>query len=193
MTDIRKQIIEACAKVCDDWNAAAVRALDPDKIAPLPSSEATVEPVWMQSDHLGILLSKKTGSDSMLARCSSRQLHPDYRPLYTVPPDQSARIAELEADMNAAKQVIEDIVTSEVEPALARAEKAEAELAEARKDAARYRWLRAQRWLSVHVEGIQLPVSWKLNGFKEYERQSVQIDRFIDSHIDAELAKEPKP
>lgn len=41
--------------------------------------------VWMQSDHLNAFISHACGSDSMLARCSHRQLMPDYQPLFTAP------------------------------------------------------------------------------------------------------------
>jgi len=42
--------------------------------------------VWMQSNHLDKFKHNACGSESMLARCSVRQLHPDYKPLYTSAP-----------------------------------------------------------------------------------------------------------
>jgi hypothetical protein len=41
--------------------------------------------VWMQSNHARKFMQKAYGSDSMLARCSSRKLMSDYVPLYTHP------------------------------------------------------------------------------------------------------------
>lgn len=38
--------------------------------------------VWMQSNHLDKFEQHACGADSMLARCSHRQLQPDYVPLY---------------------------------------------------------------------------------------------------------------
>ena len=44
--------------------------------------------VWMQSNHLTAFISHACGSDSMLARCSHRQLMPDYQPLFLTPPSR---------------------------------------------------------------------------------------------------------
>ena len=44
--------------------------------------------VWMQSNHLTAFISHACGSDAMLARCSHRQLMPDYQPLFLTPPSR---------------------------------------------------------------------------------------------------------
>ena len=44
--------------------------------------------VWMQSDHLHKAISHACGADSFLARCSHRQLMPDYQPLFLTPPSR---------------------------------------------------------------------------------------------------------
>jgi hypothetical protein len=38
--------------------------------------------VWMQSNHLDKFIHNACGADSMFAKCSVRQLQPDYKPLY---------------------------------------------------------------------------------------------------------------
>ena len=56
--------------------------------ATLEATAIAAEPqpaVWMQSDHLNKFIHQHCGSDSMLARCSHRQLMTDYQPLYTAP------------------------------------------------------------------------------------------------------------
>ena len=60
---------------------------DTDALAILDAALAA-EPqpaVWMQSDHLHKAIGHACGADSFLARCSHRQLMPDYQPLFTAP------------------------------------------------------------------------------------------------------------
>ena len=52
---------------------------------PAPVAAQQQPAVWMQSDHLNKFIHQHCGSDSMLARCSHRQLMTDYQPLYTAP------------------------------------------------------------------------------------------------------------
>ncbi len=59
-----------------EWNKRSLK-LETELATPQP------EPVvWMQSNHLDIFEQHACGADSMLARCSHRQLQPDYVPLY---------------------------------------------------------------------------------------------------------------
>ena len=63
---------------------------DTDALAILDAALAA-EPqpaVWMQSDHLHKAIGHACGADSFLARCSHRQLMPDYQPLFLAPPSR---------------------------------------------------------------------------------------------------------
>lgn len=109
--------------------------------------------VWMQSNHLTAFISHACGSDSMLARCSHRQLMPDYQPLFTAPvaapedwegvaADQAMTIAMLRVDY----QQLSDLCTRQGIRLI--------EAEEWQKEAARYRWLRdhaSRDWLDSGI------------------------------------------
>lgn len=173
--DIREIVREACAKACDDisngyldasirehasaakYCANAIRSLDLDKIAPL------LEPNWNPVPIRACVTPTHEAADAFWKYWKENgetHRHGYYESTwgainaalavgYTVPIDQSERIKELEADLNAAKQVIEDIVTSEVEPAVARAENAEDELAKQKQDG-----IAAMEEIAVHISKL---------------------------------------
>jgi hypothetical protein len=77
--ELALEALERCTKH-DDRDYDAVTALE-EAIA------KQGEPVaWMQSNHLSKLINNHCDAESMLARCSSRQLQPDYKALYTSAP-----------------------------------------------------------------------------------------------------------
>lgn len=80
-----------------------------DKVAQLEAQLAEyqareqVEPVvWMASTHLDGFVHQACGTDSMFARCSYRQLHTDYKPLYAQPP-LSPDVAALQESLKQAE------------------------------------------------------------------------------------------
>ena len=68
---------------CDCGINEALAILDAALAAPEPQPA-----VWMQSDHLHKAIGHACGADSFLARCSHRQLMPDYQPLFLAPPSR---------------------------------------------------------------------------------------------------------
>jgi Lar family restriction alleviation protein len=60
-----------------EWNKRSLK-LETELAKPQPAPV-----VWMQSNHLNKFEQHACGADSMLARCSHRQLQPDYVPLYS--------------------------------------------------------------------------------------------------------------
>ena len=68
----------------DDVDSITHESVVHSTIAAFKAELAKPEPepiVWMQSTHLDKFEKHACGADSMLARCSHRQLQPDYVPL----------------------------------------------------------------------------------------------------------------
>jgi hypothetical protein len=86
--EMMKDTPEGQTNFCADCNAlskenAALRAERDALQARIAESEKQPPTVYMASDHVGKFVHQACGSDSMFARCSYRQLHADYVPLYT--------------------------------------------------------------------------------------------------------------
>lgn len=70
------------------WRTHLYDKLQETEAALLSLQELIKTPcVWMQSNHLHMFTNNGPGADSFLARCSRRQLHADYVPLFVCNPN----------------------------------------------------------------------------------------------------------
>ena len=71
----------------------------------MPSKPSAAQPVaWIQSNHLDNIRRDHRFHCSL----ADHRFQSDYRPLYTTPPDQTARIAALEAELTVSQFVAND-------------------------------------------------------------------------------------